>query len=116
MASPDALEPKPDQKFCTKCKIHPKAGGPKDTNPWCLECRAAYLKEYRETLDWRAERRGLIRGIQAMREHIAAHFRQWAGRAFMGGEVSSIIDSLPGPAVSPEQEDPVPAALVPAKA
>ena len=93
-------------KLCSKCKKNPKAGGPEDTNPWCQECRTRYQRERTESLEWRAERRGIIRGIQAMREHVANHFRQWSGRAFMGAEVGSVVDSLPGPAVAPEDAKP----------
>lgn len=94
------------QKLCTKCKKNPKAGDEKDKNPWCQECRTAYQRERNDTLEWRAERRGIIRGIQAMREAIALHFRQWSGRPFMGAEVASVIDSLPGPAVADESAKP----------
>jgi PHP family Zn ribbon phosphoesterase len=91
------------EKLCTKCGKNPKAGGPKDTNPWCQECRTAYQRERSDTLEWRAERRGLIRGIQAMRLEMANYFRQWGGRPFMGAEVASTIDSLPGPSVAAEK-------------
>jgi hypothetical protein len=93
------------EKLCTKCKKNPKAGGENDSNPWCLECRAAYQRDRRETLDWRIERRGLVRGILAMREHVSNYFAGWSGRPFMGNEVSSIVDSLPGPTVAPEDLD-----------
>lgn len=72
------------------------------TNPWCSECHAAYVKDNRKGSEWRAERRGIIRGIQAMREAVGGHFRQWGGRPFMGNEVSSMVDSLPGPQVADE--------------
>jgi hypothetical protein len=87
------------EKICTRCEKNPAAG--KDA--YCAECRAAYQKEYREGAEWRAERRGIIRGILAMRESLASHFRQWAGRPFMGAEVGSMIDQHPGPAVADEQ-------------
>lgn len=89
-------------KFCSKCGVHPRADVD-SSNPWCLECKAAYQAEYRASLDWRAERRGLIRGIQAMREEIARYFRQWSGaRPFMGPEVAQIVEGLPGPAIAEE--------------
>ena len=91
-----------EAKICTKCKKNPKAGGPDDANPWCNECRTAYQRERAETIEWRAERRGIIRGIQAMRDHVSKHFRQWGGRPFMGNEVSSVVDSLAGPQVADE--------------
>jgi len=89
-------------KMCTKCGENPKAGGEADTNPWCQPCRTAYQRERAEGLEWRAERRGLLRGIQAMREAVAAYFSQWNGRPFMGAEVAAILSELPGPAVAPE--------------
>ena len=89
-------------KFCSKCGVHPRADAD-SSNPWCLECKAAYQAEYRASLDWRAERRGLIRGIQAMREEIARYFRQWSGaRPFMGPEIAQIVEGLPGPTVAEE--------------
>ena len=91
-----------EAKICTKCKKNPKAGGPDDANPWCNECRTAYQRERAETIEWRAERRGIIRGIQAMRDHVSKHFRQWGGRPFMGNEVSSVVESLAGPQVADE--------------
>lgn len=93
-------------KLCTKCKKNPKAGGPEDKNPWCQECRTAYQRDRNDTLEWRAERRGIIRGILAMREAVAAHFRQWGGRPFMGAEVASVVDALPGPSVADESAKP----------
>ena len=88
-------------KICTKCKKNPKAGG-SDTNPWCQECRTAYQREREEALLWRAERRGILRGVQAMRETVSKYFRSFGGRPFMGAEAASVVDVLPGPAVAPE--------------
>lgn len=88
--------------LCTKCKKNPKAGNEDDKNPWCNECRTQYQRERAEGLEWRAERRGIIRGILAMRMHVAKHFQQWAGRPFMGAEVASVVASLPGPEVASE--------------
>jgi len=89
-------------KMCTKCKKNPKAGGADDTNPWCQPCRTAYQRERSETLEWRAERRGIIRGIQAMREAVSTYFSQWNSRPFMGNEIAATVLELPGPAVAPE--------------
>ena len=89
-------------KMCTKCGENPKAGGDADTNPWCQPCRTAYQRERNETVEWRAERRGIMRGVQAMREAASAYFAQWNGRPFMGAEVAAILSELPGPAVAPE--------------
>jgi hypothetical protein len=97
-----ATAEKIEQKICTKCKKNPKAGDENDTNPWCQPCRTAYQRERSETLEWRAERRGIIRGILAMRQAVGDHFRQWAGRPFMGAEVAALVDQLPGPAVADE--------------
>ena len=91
-----------DVKLCTKCKKNPKAGNADDKNPWCQECRTAYQRERNDTLEWRAERRGLLRGIQAFRVESANYFRSWGGRPFMGNEVAGLIDGLPGPAVADE--------------
>ena len=85
-------------KTCSKCQTVP----PTEGDAWCKKCRNEYQKEYREGGIWRAERRGIIRGIQAMREHISAHFVQWGGRPFMAQEITSIVNSLPGPAVADE--------------
>lgn len=90
-----------DKTLCSKCGRNPRMDAD-STNPWCNECHAAYTREYRKTLEWRTERRGIIRGIQGMREHIACYFRQFAGRPFMGAEVGSVVDSLPGPGVANE--------------
>lgn len=90
-----------DVKMCSKCKVNPRAAED-STNPWCTKCLAEYMQKYRKDEEWRAERRGLVRGIKAMREEMSRYFRQWAGRPFMGGEVASVIDTLPGPAVAPE--------------
>jgi hypothetical protein len=90
-----------EAKLCSKCKENPRTADD-STNPWCTKCLAEYMAEYRKKGEWRAERRGILRGIQAMREHVAAHFGQWAGRPFMGAEVISVVNSLPGPAVADE--------------
>ncbi len=84
---------------CSKCNAAPIAG---DYDVWCKECRNKYQREYYALNKWRAERSGIIRGIQAMREHIAQHFAQWNGRPFMGAEVVSVVGTLPGPAVAAE--------------
>lgn len=89
-------------KTCSRCEKEPAAKG----DAWCKECRNKYQKEYRESAEWRAERRGIIRGILAMREAVATHFRQWGGRPFMGAEVASVVDALPGPAVADESAKP----------
>jgi len=85
-------------KTCSKCEKEPAAKG----DAWCKDCRNQYQKEYRESAEWRAERRGIIRGIQAMRVEIANYFRSWGGRPFLGNEVASVVDSLPGPVVADE--------------
>ena len=99
---PWSLMPKVEDKtLCSKCGKNPRMSQ-ESTNPWCNECHAEYVRENRKTVEWRTERRGIIRGVQAMREAIAAHFRQWGGRPFMGNEVASMVDSLPGPQVADE--------------
>ena len=87
------------EKICSKCKESTASSG----DAWCKECRAKYQQEYRSMLEWRTERRGIIRGILAMREHIATHFLQWGGRPFMGNEIASVVSTLPGPAVADEK-------------
>ena len=90
-----------EPKLCTKCGKNPKAGDDKDTNPWCQPCRSEYQRTRYATQEWRHERRGIIRGVRAMREYLAAYFRG-TGRAYMGPEAASIIESLPGPDVASE--------------
>jgi hypothetical protein len=97
-----ATAEKPAVKLCTKCGVNPKAGDEKDRNPWCQDCRNEYQNDRNATKAWRDERRGIFRGIKAMREHIQRHFQQWNGRPFMGAEVAAIISELPGPEVAPE--------------
>ena len=93
------------EKLCTKCGVNPKAGDASDKNPWCQQCRTEYQREWRETLDWRTERRGILRGIRAMRETIKNYFLQYGGRPFMGNEAASIVDGIPGPDVAPEEPE-----------
>jgi hypothetical protein len=88
-------------KLCTKCGKNPKAGGESDTNPWCQPCRTAYKRDYDQGKEWRAERRGILRGMKAMRDYLSAYFRR-TGRAVMGPEAASIIETLPGPEVAAE--------------
>jgi len=89
-------------KFCSKCGDVPAE---KD-DAWCKACRSKYWSEYSPARKWRDERRGLVRGIRAFREDSANYFRAYAGRPFLGNEVASIIESLPGPAVAPEDAKP----------
>lgn len=86
-------------KLCSKCGLMPT----RKDDAWCGPCRNAYQRDRLDGAEWRAERRGILRGIQAMREHIATHFGQWNGRPFMGAEVVSVVGSLPGPAVADEK-------------
>ena len=96
------------EKICTRCEKNPAAG--KDA--YCADCRSAYQKEYRESAEWRAERRGIIRGIQAMRVAVSAEFRKWGGRPFMGLEAAGMVDTLPGPLVADEDaKKPEPVAI-----
>ena len=92
-------------KLCTKCKKNPKAGDESDTNPWCQPCRTEYTKNRNATQEWRYERRGIIRGMRAIKEYLEEYFRG-QGRAIMGPEVASIIEALPGPAVAAEDAKP----------
>ncbi len=95
--------PKTESKdVCSKCGLSPRMD-PNGTNPWCKQCHADYQRDYRGTIDWRNERRGVIRGIRAEVEYLSAYFRR-EGRAIMGPEVASIIESLPGPQVAPEDQ------------
>lgn len=96
-----ATAEKTEAKLCSKCKENPRAAED-SSNPWCTKCLAEYMAEYRKKGEWRAERRGILRGIAAMKEAIAAHFVQWAGRPFMGAEVAGVVRSLPGPEVADE--------------
>jgi len=98
MATTAEKAPEKATKICSKCGD----GTPPDYDVWCGKCRSKYAKERDALAEWRAERRGIIRGILAMREHIAAHFVQWGGRPFMAQEITSIVNSLPGPAVADE--------------
>ena len=85
------------EKACSKC------GKPREgKDRYCKECRATYNQDYGARDEWQAERRGILRGILGMRQHAADYFRQWPGRPFMGAEVASVVDSLPGPAVADE--------------
>jgi len=93
--------------LCSKDGCENPRAQPGSTMPWCKEHRAEYLKAYEKTQEWRDERRGIVRGIQAMREEIARYFRQWGGaRPFQGPEVASIVEGLPGPAVADESAKP----------
>ena len=74
--------------------------------PWCKEHWSEYQKSHEEGEEWRSQRLGIIRGIKGMREAVSNHFRQWGGRPFMGNEIASIVDSLPGPAVADESAKP----------
>jgi hypothetical protein len=85
------------EKMCSKCaKV-----APEDGDVWCKECRKNYKREYDQNRAWRAERRGIIRGIRGMREYLSATFRNQP-RPFQGPEAAALIDSLPGPAVADE--------------
>lgn len=86
------------EKTCSKCK---EAQSDKD-DAWCKGCRSKYQQEYYAMSKWRNERRGILRGMQAMREAIAGYFRQYGGRPFMGAEVAAAVESMPGPQVAPE--------------
>lgn len=97
---------KKDPLICSKEGCERPRAQPGSTMPWCKEHRAEYLAEYEKSQEWRTERRGIIRGIQGMREELSRYFRQWAGRPFQGAEVSAVIDTLPGPAVAPEDAKP----------
>lgn len=86
------------EKICSRCKSAPA----NKSDAWCAKCRSTYQKEYRELLEWRAERRGIIRGILAMRQDLSLYFRAFGGRPFMGHEVAGIVDGRPGPPVASE--------------
>ena len=84
--------------MCTKCGENPKVTG----ESWCQPCRTEDARKRRESQEWRTERRGILRGMKAMRDEIARYFRQYGGRPFMGAEVAGAVEIIPGPAVAPE--------------
>lgn len=58
------------EQLCSKCKTRPRADSI-STNPWCLECRAEYAREYRALKKEMRESRGYAAGQSAMRDHLA---------------------------------------------
>ena len=89
-------------RICSKCKKNP-AADQDGTNPWCKDCRAAYQREYSASLEDRAERRGLRRGIDAMRDAAAANLKFYGGAHFSGIEAAALVKRMPGPIVEGEK-------------
>ena len=86
-------------EMCSKCKEKPRAD-PDGTNPWCLDCRAKYMKEYRATVEGKAEAKGFARGARAMQEALAKSAEGMGSGSLSGYEIASIIRDMPPPEVA----------------
>ena len=79
---------------CSKCPADlDTTGSPK----WCKACRAAYQKENRDAAEERAESRGFIRGIEAMRNTLRTEFSKRQNGMFYGHDVMRVIEDFPRP-------------------
>lgn len=84
-------------KLCSKCGKVPASG----SHDWCKACKAKYQREYTGTVIDVAERRGVQKGIQTMRNHLVELFRQAPpGGMVRTGEVADFIAGTPAPRLS----------------
>lgn len=81
--------------MCSKCKEKPRADQ-KGTNPWCLDCRAEYQKNYVSSLKKQTAEQSFARGVAAMKRCLAAEFYRCGG-SFAAGEIVHLIMQAPGP-------------------
>lgn len=83
------------ERACSKCE------GLLDTSGyplWCRKCRAGNKREYEATKKEMQESRGYAAGISAMREYLAAKFREYGTQgSFTGIEVAHYITQSQGP-------------------
>ena len=56
----------PETLKCSKCGENERA----KNKPWCKECLATYQREYQDTKEEMAEKRGFALGAKAMRDAI----------------------------------------------
>ena len=86
-----------EQKVCSKCGQNPPSG----KHSWCQACKAKYQREYEAAQDERAERRGFVKGADAMRSYLASALASRAGGMLLAGEVALWIRRAPRPDYEP---------------
>lgn len=84
-------------ELCTKCKLNPRADAD-NNNPWCLGCRAEYMRGYNSTRKEMLKQKGFQEGMREMRTALANAFEEIRGTgAFSAQEVAAMIRQAPGP-------------------
>lgn len=79
---------------CAKCGNEPASA----KHPWGKACKAKYQREYTGTVMDVAERRGFLKGAEAMRAHLVAEFIKVPPTGLMqAGEVAAFIANTPPP-------------------
>lgn len=82
--------------MCSKCGERPRADAT-STNPWCLECKAEYQREYVAKLKKQNAEQAFARGVAGMKKVLAAEFDRLGSGSFDGYEIAALIRNAPGP-------------------
>ena len=85
-------------KLCTKCRKEPRADQQEDaTNRHCKNCRTESARAYTMAKLEQTEGKGFGKGVQKMRELLAAEFEAQGPGHFSGIEIAQIIRGAAGP-------------------
>jgi hypothetical protein len=96
-----------NDKTCSKDGCDRPAARGKDA--WCLECRAAYQREYTETKLVQARAAGFGDGCEAMREALVATFDAMGRAQISAGEAVGVVRQAMRPTlVRPKHVDLIP--------
>lgn len=88
----------PDESLlkCSKCGERPRADQA-GSNPWCLECRAEYQREYVAKMKKQTAEQSFARGVAATKRIFITEFMRLGIGQFSGFEVATLINRAPGP-------------------
>ncbi len=82
--------------MCSKCEKKPRADRD-GTNPWCLDCRAEYQREYSTKIKKQTAEQAFARGVAATKACFAAEFARLGIGQFTGFDAADLIQRAPGP-------------------
>lgn len=94
METLETLETPVEVKMCSACGQNPRAAQD-STNPHCKDCRAIYMRIYRQN----GGDRSFAKGVAAARKYFAQKFSALGPNTFNGVQAAQWVLTDPGPAV-----------------
>lgn len=82
-------------KLCSKCGDNEVEG--EGYPRWCGNCKRLYRIENEAIKSGRAEKKGFVSGVAAMRASLAEDFDRAGAGIYEGRQVAQLIREVPGP-------------------